>query len=106
MKQFKSFFDRVSTGDIIGGSMHYSFLSSAVFFRVVEKKGKATLICDKLPSIVEYKEYDTKVISCDENRIEESGVKIRCSKYSARYDGYTLRILECDQRYYEGSATD
>lgn len=77
-----------------------------LLFRVVEKRGKATLICDKLSSIVEYKQDYTKVISCDENRIEESGVKIRCSKYSTRYDDYTLLIIDCDQRYYEGSATD
>lgn len=106
MKQFKSFFDRVSTGDIIGGSIHYSFLSSAVFFRVVEKRGKATLICDKLSSIVEYKDDYTKVISCDENRIEESGVKIRCNRYAARYNNYTLLILDCDRLCFEGSATD
>lgn len=107
MEQFKSFFDRVSVGEIIGGALHYSMLSSAVFFRVVEKKGKATLICDQLSSIVSYVGVDTKVITCNESRILEKGIKIRCGKYSARYDDYyTLRILDPDRREYVGSAFD
>lgn len=107
MKQFKSFFDRVSVGDIIGGALHYSMLSDAVFFRVVEKKGKATLICDQLSSKVSYIGVDTKIITCDETRILERGIKIRCGKYSARYyDYYTLRILDPDRREYVESASD
>jgi hypothetical protein len=105
MKQFKSFFDRVSVGDIIGGAINYSFLSSAVFFRVVQKKGRATLICEQLSSIVEYTGYHTKIISCDVNSVICSDIKIRCGKYSAKYDNYTLRILE-DDISFEGSDSD
>jgi hypothetical protein len=106
MKQFKSFFDRVSIGDIIGGAMNYSFLSSAVFFRVVQKRGKATLICEQLSSITEFTGYHTKIISCDVNSVKCSDIKIRCGKYSARYDNYRLQILDDDIPHFEGSDSD
>lgn len=65
-------------------------ISVLYFFVLLKKRGKTTLICEQLSIVVSYQGYDTKLITCDESCILETGIKIRCGKYTARYDDHTL----------------